>query len=149
MQGNKIQFDLTVLKDVVKLLKEVKKKRHYLKSDFKKKTIQAKERHSYSFHAFCDKLLHRGQSKGQKGEQNRAENEQIQRQRKESKGTSEVRRQSHCVNATIKAAPIVSTRPVSENTAITTSCIKMTQIYRSPAGGLPRRYQSVIFCKNA
>lgn len=51
------------------------------------------------------KLLLRGQSKGQRGEQNRAENEQIQRQRKESKGTSEVRRQRHCVETTITAAP--------------------------------------------
>lgn len=143
MQGNKIPFDLTGLKDVIKLLKEVLKKTDKLfQIRFKKKKpIQAEERCSYSFHASCDKLLHGGQSKGQKGEQNRAENEQIQRQRKESKGTSEVRRQRHCVHATIKAAPTVSTRPVSENTAIRTSCIKMTQIYRSAAGVL-------IFCKN-
>lgn len=130
MQGNKIQFDLTVLKDNDEIIKRsLKKQTDYLKSDLKKTNRQAEERCSYSFHASCDKLLHRGQSKGQKGEQNRAENEQIQRQRKESKGTSEVRRQRHCVHATIKAAPTVSTRPVSENTAITTSCIKMTQIY--------------------
>lgn len=69
---------------------------------------------SSSFQATCDKLLCGGQSKGAGGEQNRAENEQIQRQRKESKGTSEVRRQSHCVRATIAAAPTVSTRPASE-----------------------------------
>lgn len=55
--------------------------------------------------------------RGQKGEQNRAENEQIQKQRKESKGTSEVRRQRHCVRTTITSAPTVSTGPASQNTA--------------------------------
>lgn len=74
--------------------------------------------------------------RGKKGEQNRAENEQIQRQRKESKGPSEVRRQRHCVRTTIKAAPTVSTRPASENIATTTSHIQTAQNQRAPAGGL-------------
>lgn len=62
--------------------------------------------------------------RGQEGEQNGAENEQIQRQRKESKRTSEVRRQRHCVCTTIKAAPTASTRLASENTTYITSHIK-------------------------
>lgn len=74
--------------------------------------------------------------RGQKGEQNRAENEQIQRQRKESKGTSEVRRQRHCARTTIKAAPTVSTRPASENIATTTSHIQTAPNQRAAAGRL-------------
>lgn len=56
----------------------------------------------------CYKLQCRDQSESRR-EQYRTENEQIQRQRKERKG--EVRRQRHCVRATIKAAPTLSTRP--------------------------------------
>lgn len=74
--------------------------------------------------------------RGKRGEQNRAEKEQIQRQRKESKGTSQVRRQRHCVRSTIKAAPTVSTRPASENTAMTTTHIQTAQTQRPAAGGL-------------
>lgn len=83
--------------------------------------------------------------RGQEGEQNRAENEQIQRQRKESKGTSEVRRQRHCVHATIQTAPTVSTRPASENIATTTSPGKTAQNqkgYGSRAAAGSRKWQN-------
>lgn len=55
--------------------------------------------------------------RGRWGEQNRAENEQIQRQGKESKRSSEVRTQRHCVRTTIEADPTATTGPSSENTA--------------------------------
>lgn len=92
----------------------------------REKLAQTEELSSSGICASCGKLLLRGQSKGQRGEQNRAENEQIQRQRKESKGTSEVRRQRHCVETTITAAPTepecqpAAPRPLPENTAFKT-----------------------------
>lgn len=55
--------------------------------------------------------------RGRWGEQNRAENEQIQRQGKQSKRSSEVRTQRHCVRTTIEADPTATTGPSSENTA--------------------------------
>lgn len=55
--------------------------------------------------------------RGRWGEQNRAENEQIQRQGKQSKRSSEVRTQRHCVCTTIEADPTATTGPSSENTA--------------------------------
>lgn len=64
---------------------------------------------------------------GQQGEQCRAENEQIQRQRKESKGTSEVRRQRHCVRTTTEAAPTESTRPAPSNPATSTTPTQTAQ----------------------
>lgn len=92
----------------------------------REKLAQAEETSSSGICASCGKLVLRGQSKGPRGEQNRAENEQIQRQRKESKGSSEVRRQRHCVETTITAAPTepecrpAPTAPPTENTALKT-----------------------------
>lgn len=86
--------------------------------------------------------------RGQRGEQNRAEKEQIQRQRKESKGTSQVRRQRHCVRSTIKVAPTVSTRPASDNTAMTTIHIHTAQTQRPSAGGLLLVQENVALCEN-
>lgn len=85
--------------------------------------------------------------RGQKGEQNRAEKEQIQRQRKESKGTSEVRSQRHCVGSTIKAAPTVSTGPASENVATTTTHTQAVPAQRPTAGGQLLVRENVVYLK--
>ncbi|KAK9536055.1 hypothetical protein VZT92_005872 [Zoarces viviparus] len=80
-----------------------------------------------------------GGRRGPKGGRNGDENEQIQRQRKESKGTSEVRR--HCVHTTIQAAPTLSTGLASPKILLPPRAIHTAQRQRGsssppPAGGL-------------
>lgn len=99
----------------IKHVTKIKCRNVPLRIEFKKQKVQRGAVIDYTLHVTSCYVG--ANQRGRWGEQNRAENEQIQRQGKQSKRSSEVRTQRHCVCTTIEADPTATTGPSSENTA--------------------------------